>query len=190
MDNELKKLFVRVKKCEKSGGDSRLLQVLDGNTEWQPTTRIAKQEYCLHQLKVIGAQPEKVSHLAEKLETNTVQTGKLDLFDARPSNLAIKIDTIAEKSSGSHQDAVNDQKTFELYEILGVKASIENVIKRSNMREVACNSKRKSRNRTVLTRMALVQSATQSMAYMLHGNIYSGRQDYHLEATISKVGYG
>lgn len=38
-----------------------------------------------------------------------------------------------------------------------------------------------------LARMALVQYATQSMAYMISGNMDSGSQDYHLEAAISKV---
>lgn len=38
-----------------------------------------------------------------------------------------------------------------------------------------------------LARMALLQYATQSMAYMISGNMDGGSQDYHLEAAISKV---
>lgn len=38
-----------------------------------------------------------------------------------------------------------------------------------------------------LARMALLQYATQSMAYMISGNMDNGSQDYHLEAAISKV---
>lgn len=38
-----------------------------------------------------------------------------------------------------------------------------------------------------LARMALFQYATQSMAYMISGNMDGGSQDYHLEAAISKV---
>lgn len=38
-----------------------------------------------------------------------------------------------------------------------------------------------------LARMAMLQYVTQSMAYMISGNMDSGSQDYHLEAAISKV---
>lgn len=38
-----------------------------------------------------------------------------------------------------------------------------------------------------LARMAMYQYATQSMAYMISGNMDLGSQDYHLEAAISKV---
>lgn len=38
-----------------------------------------------------------------------------------------------------------------------------------------------------LARMAMVQYATQSMAYMISNNMDGGSQDYHLEAAISKV---
>lgn len=38
-----------------------------------------------------------------------------------------------------------------------------------------------------LAHMAMLQYATQSMAYMISGNMDSGSEDYHLEAAISKV---
>lgn len=38
-----------------------------------------------------------------------------------------------------------------------------------------------------LARMAMLQYATQSMAYMIAGNMDLGSQDYHLEAAISKI---
>ncbi|CAH2049786.1 unnamed protein product, partial [Iphiclides podalirius] len=38
-----------------------------------------------------------------------------------------------------------------------------------------------------LARMALLQYVTESLAYMVSGNMDSGAQDYHLEAAISKV---
>jgi very long chain acyl-CoA dehydrogenase len=38
-----------------------------------------------------------------------------------------------------------------------------------------------------LARMAMLQYCTQSMAYMIAGNMDKGSQDYHLEAAISKV---
>lgn len=38
-----------------------------------------------------------------------------------------------------------------------------------------------------LARMAMLQYVTESMAYMISGNMDSGSVDYHLEAAISKV---
>lgn len=38
-----------------------------------------------------------------------------------------------------------------------------------------------------LARMAILQYVTESMAFMLSGNMDSGSVDYHLEAAISKV---
>lgn len=38
-----------------------------------------------------------------------------------------------------------------------------------------------------LARMALLHYVTESLAYMISGNMDSGSQDYHLEAAISKV---
>ena len=38
-----------------------------------------------------------------------------------------------------------------------------------------------------LSRMSILQYVTQSMAYMISGNMDAGSQDYHLEAAISKV---
>lgn len=38
-----------------------------------------------------------------------------------------------------------------------------------------------------LARMAMIHYVTESMAYMLSGNMDSGSVDYHLEAAISKV---
>lgn len=38
-----------------------------------------------------------------------------------------------------------------------------------------------------LARMAMLQYTTQSMAYMISGNMDTGSEDYHLEAAISKV---
>jgi very long chain acyl-CoA dehydrogenase len=38
-----------------------------------------------------------------------------------------------------------------------------------------------------LARMSMLQYITQSVAYMVSGNMDKGSQDYHLEAAISKV---
>lgn len=38
-----------------------------------------------------------------------------------------------------------------------------------------------------LARMSMVHYVTESMAYMISGNMDNGSQDYHLEAAISKV---
>lgn len=38
-----------------------------------------------------------------------------------------------------------------------------------------------------IARMAMLQYITESMAYMISGNMDSGSQHYHLEAAISKV---
>lgn len=38
-----------------------------------------------------------------------------------------------------------------------------------------------------LARMAMLQYITESLAYMISGNMDTGSQDYHLEAAISKV---
>lgn len=131
-DNEVKKLFAQVEEYKKTGGGIILPSSLHGNAELEHTTRIAELEHRLHQLEnAIGAQPEKVSRLSGTLGTNNLleavqqlstkaallQPGQLDLIEARLSNLATKMDTIAEKSSGSNQDATRDQKTLELYEI-------------------------------------------------------------------------
>lgn len=40
-----------------------------------------------------------------------------------------------------------------------------------------------------LARMAMLQYVTESMAYMISGNMDNGSQHYHLEAAISKVRY-
>ena len=38
-----------------------------------------------------------------------------------------------------------------------------------------------------ISRMAILQYVTESLAYMISGNMDQGSQDYHLEAAISKV---
>lgn len=38
-----------------------------------------------------------------------------------------------------------------------------------------------------IARMAVLHYVTESLAYMISGNMDSGSQDYHLEAAISKV---
>ena len=40
-----------------------------------------------------------------------------------------------------------------------------------------------------LARMSILQYVTESLAYMISGNMDSGSVDYHLEAAISKVIY-
>lgn len=96
------------------------------------SARIAKLEHRLHQLEqAIGAQPEKLSRLTALTNTNNVleavhqlstktallQTDKLDVIETRLNTLTGKMDAIAEKSSGSADDAKRDQKVVELYEI-------------------------------------------------------------------------
>jgi dynactin 2 len=93
--------------------------------ELSQSSRIAELEHKLHQLElVLGAKPDKVSRLVSTLGTSSLleavqqlstkaallQPQQLDLIEARLANLVQKMDAIAEKSSGSPQDAAKDQK--------------------------------------------------------------------------------
>lgn len=101
-------------------------------TDLAASARIAKLEHRLHQLEqAIGAQPEKLSRLTAVTNTTNVleavhqlstkaallQVDKLDLIESRLATLTGKLDAIAEKSSGSSEDAKRDQKVIELYDI-------------------------------------------------------------------------
>jgi dynactin-2 len=128
-DIEIKKLLNQVEEYKKSGLATPIA-IPQNNLEG--TTRIAELEHRLAQLEsVIGAKPEKFTRLSSSLGTANLleavqqlstkaallQPNQLDLIEARLGNLLTKMDAIAEKSSGSPQDATRDQKTLELYEI-------------------------------------------------------------------------
>jgi len=122
-DAEIKNLIGQVEAYKKSGGLENIK--ITPACELAQTTRIAELEHRLHQLEtIVGAKTEKISRLVASMGTNSLmeavqqlstkaallQPGQLDLVEARLNNLATKMDTIAEKSSGSNQEAVRDQK--------------------------------------------------------------------------------
>lgn len=96
------------------------------------SARIAKLEHRLHLLEnAVGTQPEKLSRLTTITNTTNLmeavrqlstkaallQPEQLDSIESRLTSLTGKMDTIAEKSSGSTDDAKRDQKVCELYDI-------------------------------------------------------------------------
>lgn len=133
-DQEVKKLFSQVDEYKKTIGGSVVLPPTVASTvnELEYTTRIAELENRLHQLEaVVGAQPEKLSRLANSLGTNNLleavqqvstraallQPNQLDLIETRIAALADKMDGIAEKSTASGRDVSSEQKVLELYDI-------------------------------------------------------------------------
>ncbi|XP_017488860.1 PREDICTED: dynactin subunit 2 [Rhagoletis zephyria] len=128
-DKEVKQLIGQVEEFKKSG---LLTAIPTPGTDLAASARIAKLEHRLHQLEqAIGAQPEKLSRLTAVTNTSNVleavhqlstkaallQVDKLDLIESRLATLTGKMDAIAEKSSGSAEDAKRDQKVIELYDI-------------------------------------------------------------------------
>lgn len=142
-DVEVKKLFAEIEQYKKTGGAVALPSSATSLNELEQSNRIAELEHRLHQLeKTIGAQPEKVSRLTGNLRSNTVldavqqlstkaallQPAQLDMIETRLNNLITKMDSIADKASGSSQDAARDQKTLELYEIAKRTESITQIL--------------------------------------------------------------
>ncbi|XP_011184150.2 dynactin subunit 2 [Zeugodacus cucurbitae] len=128
-DKEVKQLIGQVEEFKKSG---LLTAIPTPGTDLAASARIAKLEHRLHQLEqAIGAQPEKLSRLTAVTNTANVleavhqlstkaallQPDKLDHIETRLTTLTGKMDAIAEKSSGSADDAKRDQKVTELYEL-------------------------------------------------------------------------
>lgn len=128
-DKQVKVLVAQVEEFKQSGV---LTALPTPGTDLASTARVASLEQRLHQLeKAVGAQPEKLSRLTAVTNTTNVleavrhlstkaallQPDKLDAIEKRLSTLAGKMDAIAEKSSGSSQDAKRDQKVSELYDI-------------------------------------------------------------------------
>lgn len=125
-EGEVQKLLTQVEDYRKSGASEQSTLSLNlRNVDLANSTRIAELEHRLYQLEsVIGAKPDKVSRLSGFLGTNSLleavqqlstkaallQPTQLDLIEARLSNLTSKLDAIAEKSSGSVQDATREQK--------------------------------------------------------------------------------
>lgn len=128
---EVKNLIGQVEEYKKSGILSAI-QVPDNRYNLAQSSRVAALEHRLHELEqAVGAKPEKLSRLTSTIGTSNLlegvqqlttkaallQPNQLDLIEARLNNLSNKMDTIAEKSSGTNQDAQRDQKVLELYEI-------------------------------------------------------------------------
>ncbi|KAH8277847.1 hypothetical protein KR018_008534 [Drosophila ironensis] len=126
---QVKALIGQVEEFKQSGV---LTAIPTPGTDFAATARVASLEQRLSQLeKVVGAQPDKLSRLTAATNTSTVleavrqlstkaallQPDKLDTIEHRLTALAGKMDAIAEKSSGSAQDAKRDQKVAELYDI-------------------------------------------------------------------------
>ncbi|XP_037929267.1 dynactin subunit 2-like [Teleopsis dalmanni] len=128
-DKEVKSLIGQVEEYKKSGV---LTAIPPPGSDLAASARIAKLEHRLHQLEqAVGAQPEKLSRLSTTTNTTNVleavrqlstkaallQPAQLDAIETRLGTLTSKMDAIAEKSSGSTEDAKRDQKVCELYEI-------------------------------------------------------------------------
>ncbi|EDW60098.1 dynactin subunit 2 [Drosophila virilis] len=128
-DKQVKALVAQVEEFKQSGV---LTALPTPGTDLASTARVANLEQRLHQLeKAVGAHPEKLSRLTAVTNTSNVleavrhlstkaallQPEKLDAIEQRLTSLAGKMDAIAEKSSGSTQDAKRDQKVTELYDI-------------------------------------------------------------------------
>jgi len=126
---QVKALISQVEEFKQSGV---LTAIPTPGTDLAATARVASLEQRLSQLeKVVGAQPDKLSRLTAATNTTNVleavrhlstkaallQPDKLDTIEQRLTSLAGKMDAIAEKSSGSAQDAKRDQKITELYDI-------------------------------------------------------------------------
>ncbi|EDW72490.1 uncharacterized protein Dwil_GK20679 [Drosophila willistoni] len=126
---QVKALISQVEEFKQSGV---LTAIPTPGTDFAATARVASLEQRLYQLeKAVGAQPEKLSRLTSVTNTSNVleavrqlstkaallQPEKLDAIEQRLSTLTGKMDAIAEKSSGSAQDAKRDQKIVELYDI-------------------------------------------------------------------------
>ena len=124
-----KNLIGKVEEFKKSG---LLTAIPTPGSDLAASSRIAKLEYRLAQLEnAVGAQPERMSRLAAATNTSNVmeavhqlstkaallQPAQLDIIEARLGTLTTKMDGIAEKSSGSADDAKRDQKIIELYEM-------------------------------------------------------------------------
>lgn len=128
-EKEVKNLISQVEEFKKSGV---LTPVQPRGSDLEQSSRIATLEHRLRELEsAVGARPEKLSRLSASLGTSSLlesvqqlstkaallQPSQLDLIEARLTNLATKMDTIVEKTSGNNQDAQRDQKVLELYEI-------------------------------------------------------------------------
>lgn len=144
-ESEVRQLMQQIDEYKKAGDLKKIVFVGGGvgsgtgpnaggpaAVELMQTSRIAQLEHRLHQLeKAVGAKTEKLSRLSAALGTETLldgiqqlstraallQPSQLDLIEVRLTNLATKMDTIAEKKTAAGQDASREQKTLELYEI-------------------------------------------------------------------------
>ncbi|KAL5286422.1 DCTN2 family protein [Megaselia abdita] len=137
---EIKSLISQVDEYKKSGV---LTAIPTPGTDLAASARIAKLEHRLFKLEQsIGANPEKLSRLAASTGSSNLieavrqistkaallQPAHLDNIESRLGNLAKTMDTIAEKSSGSSQEAQRDHKVVELYEIAKRTEPISEVI--------------------------------------------------------------
>ncbi|XP_037817240.1 dynactin subunit 2 [Lucilia sericata] len=128
-DKEVKALINQVEEYKKSGV---LTAIPTPGTDLAASARIAKLEHRLHQLEqAVGAQPEKLSRLTTLTQSTNVmdavrqlstkaallQSEKIDAIEERLGSLGTKMDAIAEKSSGSADEAKRDQKVTDLYDI-------------------------------------------------------------------------
>ncbi|XP_055906485.1 dynactin subunit 2 [Eupeodes corollae] len=119
------------------------------NVDLAASARVAKLEHRLHELeKAVGVNPEKLSRLAVSTGTSNLieavrqlstkaallQPNQLSQIETRLVNLAGKMDAVAEKSSGSADDAKRDQKVCELYDIAkrteGIAEILPDIIER------------------------------------------------------------
>lgn len=136
---EVKQLMQQIDEYRKQDGGGAPKKIIivgptgGGASELQQTSRVAQLEHRLHRLEqAVGAKTEKLSRLAASLGTDTLldgiqalstraallQPSQLDLIEVRLTNLATKMDAIAEKkTAATGGDASREQKTAELYEI-------------------------------------------------------------------------
>ncbi|XP_055840169.1 dynactin subunit 2 isoform X1 [Episyrphus balteatus] len=139
-NQEVEKLLSRVEKYKNSGV---LTACKVQNVDLAATARVAKLEYRLHELEqAVGVNPEKLSRLAastgssnlietvRQLSTQAalLQPGQLNQIETRLTSLTTKMNAIAEKSSGSSDEAKRDQKVCELYDIAKRTESIAEIL--------------------------------------------------------------
>ncbi|XP_055840170.1 dynactin subunit 2 isoform X2 [Episyrphus balteatus] len=116
-NQEVEKLLSRVEKYKNSGV---LTACKVQNVDLAATARVAKLEYRLHELEqAVGVNPEKLSRLA---------ASQLNQIETRLTSLTTKMNAIAEKSSGSSDEAKRDQKVCELYDIAKRTESIAEIL--------------------------------------------------------------
>lgn len=132
-EKQIKNLIVQVEEYKKGApATAAELMKLKFHNELAFTTKIAELEHKLSSLeKTIGAKSDKTSRLNSSLGTKNLleavqqlstksallQPTQLDVIEQRLASVTTKMDSFADKASGSGADTVRDQKISELYDL-------------------------------------------------------------------------